>query len=357
MLAFNLTGEKIMKNKNPSYKRTISLLLTALLIILSGCQKEDYGDKLTSCINYTANEFAENCFEEYNGVVAVCNYQTGELLCCLSKVNGEITSNTDNFDNPQNAFLYSSYTPGSIMKIVTSLCAIENLENPYSFSYNCTGRCNIDDGTVSCLSVHGEMVLPDALRESCNCYFANLAIHLGVDKITKTAKSLGFNVSQNYFGVSLKESYFEPVSTKNIDLGWACVGQSSTLINPAHYLGIVSAIANNGRSVMHDTKGKEHSFISINEEYASLMKDYLRANVESKYGDDRFENLEMCGKTGTAQIAGKISTSLFAGFSQRDDLPLAIICIVEEAGAGQSKAIEISNKVMQHFLSEVMENE
>ncbi len=339
------------------FKHILSFFLIMFIVLLSGCQKVDYGNKLTSSISVTVNEASQNFLGDYNGVIAVCNYQTGELLCCVSKVEGEITSNIEIFDNPQNTFLYSLYTPGSIMKIVTALCAVENLENPYSFSHNCTGSCNIDDGIVSCLSAHGEMMLPDALRESCNCYFANLAIHLGVDRITKTAKSLGFNVSQNYFGVSLKESYFEPVSTKNIDLGWACVGQSSTLINPAHYLGIVSAIANNGRSVMRDIKGKEHSFISINEEYASLMKDYLRANVESKYGDDRFENLEMCGKTGTAQIAGKISTSLFAGFSQRDDLPLAIICIVEEAGAGQSKAIEISNKVMQHFLSEVMKNE
>lgn len=338
-------------------KRIFSFLLVLFVVLMFGCQRKDYGDKLTSDISTAANEAAKSFLEEYDGVVAVCNYQTGELLCCVSKVDGEITSDKDNFDNPQNAFLYSAYTPGSTMKIVTAICAIENLDNPNLFSYNCTGNCNIDDGSVSCLSAHGEMMLPDALKESCNCCFANLAIHLGVDKITKTAKSLGFNVSQNYFGAFLKESFFEPVSTKNIDLGWACVGQSSTLINPAHYLGIISAIANNGRSVMRDTKGKEHNFISINEEYANLMKDYLRNNVETKYGDDRFENLEMCGKTGTAQISGKISTSLFAGFSQRDDLPLAIICIVEEAGAGQSKAIEISNNVMQHFLSEGVKNE
>ena len=345
-----------MRESASFLKRILSFMLVITVVLLSGCQRADYDNKLISSISVTANEITSSFLEEYNGVIAVCNYQTGELLSCVSKVDGEITSNIENFDNPQNAFLYSSYTPGSIMKIVTALCAVENLENPYSFSHNCTGSCNIDDGIVSCLRAHGEMMLPDALRESCNCYFANLAIYLGFEKMTKTVKSLGFNVSQNYFGVSLKESLFEPVSNKNIDLGWACVGQSSTLINPAHYLGIVGAIANNGRSVMHDTKGKEHIFISINEEYASLMKDYLRANVESKYGDDRFENLEMCGKTGTAQISGKISTSLFVGFSQREDLPLAIICIVEEAGAGQSKAIEISNKVMQHFLSEVTIN-
>ena len=338
-------------------KKLFSFLLVLIVILVPGCQKNNYGDKLTSSISAAANETVESFLEEYDGVIAVCNYQTGELLCCVSKTEGEITSNIENFDNPKNAFLYSSYTPGSIMKIVTALCAVENLENPYSFSYNCTGSCHIDDGNVSCLSIHGEMILPDALRESCNCFFANLAIHLGIDKITKTAKSLEFNVPQNYLGITLKESFFEPVSTKNIDLGWACVGQSSTLINPAHYLGIISAIANGGSSVMCDINGKMHSFISIDEEHANLIKDYLRANVEVKYGDDRFKNLEMCGKTGTAQISGKISTSLFAGFSKREDLPLAIICIVEEAGAGQSKAIEISNKVMQYFLSAGVNNE
>ena len=61
----------------------------------------------------------------------------------------------------------------------------------------------------------------------------------------------------------------------------------------------------------------------------------------------------MCGKTGTAQVDGAKSHSWFAGYSQREDLPLAVICIAENGGYGSGIASDVSNKVMQYFLANI----
>ena len=85
-------------------------------------------------------------------------------------------------------------------------------------------------------------------------------------------------------------------------------------------------------------------------ETAAKLKKMLRSNVVDKYGEKKFPGLEMCGKTGTAEIDGQKSHSVFAGFSQKDDLPLSVICIAENAGWGSGVAADVSNKVMQYFL-------
>jgi beta-lactamase class D len=72
-------------------------------------------------------------------------------------------------------------------------------------------------------------------------------------------------------------------------------------------------------------------------------------NIEKEYGDERFPDLQMCGKIGTAQITGATSHSWFVGYSQREDLPLAVVCIAENAGSGMKTAVNVSNEVMQYF--------
>ena len=65
------------------------------------------------------------------------------------------------------------------------------------------------------------------------------------------------------------------------------------------------------------------------------------------YGESRFPGLEMCGKTGTAELDGKTSHSWFVGFSQRSDLPLAVVVVAENAGSGSGVAMNTANAVLQ----------
>jgi peptidoglycan glycosyltransferase len=74
----------------------------------------------------------------------------------------------------------------------------------------------------------------------------------------------------------------------------------------------------------------------------------MRFTVEDNYGDWRFKGLQMCGKTGTAEISDEEEPhSWFVGFSENPACPVAIVVVVENGGWGSSAALPIASSVME----------
>lgn len=328
------------------------------------------GTDITLNIDSGANKIAYKALGDYNGAVAVYNYKTGQLLCSVSKPTYDIKNKPEDLltnEKYSGVFLdkviSGIYTPGSIMKIVTAGCAIENIPDIYSRTFECDGKYEATDGTVICNGEHGKQDFQKAMNNSCNCAFAEISIELGAARLKAYAESLGFNNQLYAKEIRLTKSRFDPSSTSKSELGWAGIGQSTTYVNPAHFLALMGAIANGGTGYAPDRirstgtvsqiMGRmPQECVKINPDTAAKLNAILRSNVEDKYGDWKFENLQMCGKTGTAQIDNATSHSWFVGYSQREDLPLAIVCVAEHAGQGSGVASTVSNKVMQYFLSE-----
>ncbi|MBO5859479.1 MAG: penicillin-binding protein [Clostridia bacterium] len=331
---------------------------------------EGIGPELVLNIDSDACKVAYNALGKFNGCVAVYNYKTGELLCSVSKPTYDLVNKPDDVNtNPiyDGAYLdkvvSGLYTPGSIMKIVTAACAIENIPDIYERTFDCNGEYVITEGQrgVICNDDHKTgLTFEDAMNKSCNAVFAQIAVELGAEKLLATAESMGFNMTLQAREIRLKTSRFKPAISDNLELGWAGIGQSTTLVNPCHFLAIMGAIANGGEGYapdrIRDMKGitagqrTPEVMVSLNPETAKQLDILLRSNIEKEYGDERFPNLQMCGKTGTAQITGATSHSWFVGYSQREDLPLAVVCIAENAGSGMKTAVNVSNEVMQYFL-------
>lgn len=325
------------------------------------------GTNIKLNIDSEANKIAYNALGDYDGAVAVYNYKTGELLCSVSKPAYDIRNRPDDLlTNPKydgillDKVVSGIYTPGSIMKIVTAACAIENIPDIYTRTFECDGEYETGDGSVICNGVHGKVDFQKAMNESCNCAFAEISIELGASKLNATAESMGFNTQLYAKEVRLTKSRFSAATDSKAELGWAGIGQSTTYVNPSHFLAILGAIANGGTgyapdrikalgSVSNVVGRMTETIVTIKPETAAKLHELLRSNVVDKYGDKKFKGLEMCGKTGTAQIDGEKSHSWFAGYSQRDDLPLAVICIAEHGGYGSGIASTVSNKVMQYF--------
>ena len=95
------------------------------------------------------------------------------------------------------------------------------------------------------------------------------------------------------------------------------------------------------------TKSAVSKEISLQPTTALRLQTMLRSDVTDYYGDNRFPGLQMCGKTGTAQVDDGESHSWFVGFSQKSNAPYAIAVVVEHGGAGLSAAAVVANKVMQ----------
>lgn len=330
--------------------------------------KKGKGNDLALTIDSAVSAAAYEALGGNKGTIAVYNYKTGAVLCEVSAPTFDPENKPDDIDTDTsgkydgiylNRFLSGVFTPGSTFKVVTAICAIENMPDIYKKTFNCTGKYKCGKNQyVICNGVHGKLNFERALNVSCNSVFAYLAVKLGADSLSKTAKQLGFGSSVKVSGAYTAKSYIDLSKTAKIDLGWAGIGQYTTLANPCHMLMLAGAIANGGQAVipyvvetqttlLPKTGAAVNKNITLSAETANKMKKLLRSNVENYYGDSRFPGLKMCGKTGSAEVEGKKSHAWFYGFSADSSFPYAIVVCLENGGIGYNDAVPAANKVLQ----------
>ena len=333
--------------------------------------KNGRGNDVVLTIDAEVSAVCYDALNGRNGIVVAYNYETGEVICSVSSPNydinnkptaEEINSAADGrYDGLYiNRLIDGLYTPGSTFKVITTTCAIENMDDIYEWEYECTGETVLGGVKVTCPRTHGKLSFKQCLSNSCNCAFATLAVELGADKLTATAKEYGFGDQYEFGNQQTAGSVFNLKNATTGDIAWAGVGQYTTLVNPYHMLTVMGSIANGGEAVLPYTvsriltpdgdvvKETEPVTVSyISSGVADEVSDLMRFVVTDKYGDDTFKNLSMCGKTGTAEVEdGKEPHSWFVGFSQNSSCPVAIVVVVENGGWGSEAAMPIASTVM-----------
>lgn len=333
--------------------------------------KNGRGNDVVLTIDAEISALCYDALDGRNGIVVAYNYETGEVICSVSSPNydinnkptdEEINSATDGrYDGLYiNRLIDGLYTPGSTFKVITTTCAIENFSDIYEWEYECSGETVLGGVKVTCPRTHGKLGFKQCLSNSCNCAFATLAVELGADKLSATAKEYGFGEQYDFGNQKTAGSMFNLDNAATGDIAWAGVGQYTTLVNPYHMLTVMGSIANGGEAVLPYTvsqiltpdgdvvKTTEPVTVSyISSDVADEVSELMRFVVTDKYGDDNFKNLSMCGKTGTAEVEdGKEPHSWFVGFSQNDSCPVAIVVVVENGGWGSEAAMPIASTIM-----------
>ncbi len=307
---------------------------------------------------------AEICAAAYeglggkNGSVVMYNYKTGEVICKVSapgydpmKVPEDLLTNPDYDGVLLDNSLSSCYTPGSVFKIITAACAIENLDDWQTRTYFCAEEVELEGGKVTCLDYHGEIDLETAMMYSCNCYFAQLAVDLGPKKLMNTAENLGFGENFSFENMKVAASSIDiGKNTEEVDIGWAAVGQHTVTANTTHFMCLMGAIANGGSYAEpyvvdgFDLGTTEKRLMSSST--AAELKKILRSTVRGYYGDDMFP-MEVCAKTGTAETGEDTEPNAWmVGFSSDPEYPFAFAICVEEGGSGYSAAGSIATTIM-----------
>ena len=321
------------------------------------------GNNIKMTISADLNTVALKALGNYSGAVGVYNYKTGEMLCMVSSPSYDPNEKNEETDGIYiNRFLSSSYPPGSTFKVVTTIAALETLPDAESREYDCDYGTYVDGELISCMSKHHTVNLRDALAKSCNAYFSQLAIDLGADTMQKYADKLGFNTPAEIDGITAKAGTVDLDKIRKVDLGWAGMGQYTDLANPLQYLTLMGAIAGGGKAAkpyMIDSittvegieiyrGGVSYTERMFSESTATAVHAMMRNCVTSNYGDYRFPDLNVCAKTGTAEVdQGVTPHSWFVGFVENNDCPLAFVVVAENAGAGVGVARTVANKVLQ----------
>ena len=281
------------------------------------------------------------------GAVGIVNYRTGELICMVSSPAVDpIESDPVAPEGVYiNRLLSASFTPGSIFKLITAAAAIECVPTIWQRSFFCLGEEEISGVLFHCPFEHYTNDFRGALANSCN-----IAISVGQREMVNHVRAYGFLDPHSLDGIPTAAGSYPLDFVGDPETAWSGIGQSTDLICPYSMLRFVAAIANDGILVepklIDDGKPAEQSLL-VNPDTAKTMQELMRNNVIQTYGDNRFPGLEVCGKTGTAEVGDGTDHAWFTGFLKDEEHPYAFIVFVERGGGGLSVATPIANTVLQ----------
>ena len=325
------------------------------------------GSDIALTVDQNACAAAYNALGGKNGAVLVYNYQTGEILVKVSAPGFDPAYIPEDLETNEaykgvylDNTLSSSFTPGSIFKIVTAAAAMEKWPDTWSqWTHTCTGSENIGGSDVTCLygAAHGDQDMFSAMGNSCNVFFASLASEIGAQALQAKAEEMGFGREFSLGSVPTAQSEIDLSAASQNELAWAGVGQYTVLCNPYHMMVLMGAIANGGEYVQPRLTqesqlfsgllpGEDRTLVTAAE--AQNLTQLLRGDVENYYGDWLFPTgMNVCAKTGTGEVGeGKAPNCWMVGFCDSQEYPYAFAILVEEGTGGIESAGSVASAVM-----------
>mgnify|MGYP001592961423 CR=1 FL=1 len=347
------------------------------------------GDDLILTIDKDAQSVAEEAFKDKRGAVVAIDPSTGEIIAFLSAPQynlqdfAKVTTNevwrdlNNNPDKPMfNRASMSAFAPGSTFKMISAIAALEEGIIDTNYKINCGGGYQFGDRYFKCLHVHGSVDVETSIEKSCNTFYYSLVNKIGLDLWSKYAKKFGFgsksriDIPEEAAGIVPSTDYYNKVYGKNgwtkgfvISLG---IGQGELNVTPLQLAQYAALFANSGKSARpHFLKGytdtrtnqyvevKPQTYdIGISKKSFDIVRRamYLVVNGDGTAVNIKSDELQISGKTGTAQNPHGKEHSLFIGFAPYNNPKIAIAVLVENAGFGSTVAAPIARDIIKAYL-------
>ena len=361
------------------------------------------GNDINLSISKKLQDYSFNRLGNNAGAIVVIDIRSGEILSMVSKPTfnsndfiGEMHPDkwkqiVNNNLNPLfNRAIKGTYPPGSIFKLIVVLAAYNLKDFKPEKKYYCKGSYKFGDQTFHCWNDkgHGLVDCSTALAVSCDCYFYDLSLKVGIDNIYKEATKYGLGTEYliNIFNSSKglipsrewKKEKFGKSWTKT-DTIVTSIGQGFSLASPLQLAVMISRIASDGKKVVptliknNSSINKNSNLLDINKNAIELIKKGMFEAVnyptgtayQSRINSDKL----MCGKTGTSQVRrismkeredgiiknedlprNKRDHALFVGYYPHKNPRYAFSIVVEHGGSGSKSAAPIAkdlcNKLM-----------
>ena len=357
-------------------------------------------------------DLANNSFESQNiikrGASVVLDIETGNIISMVSLPDfdpNKFVSGISDFEYKQldrdqafnNFAIQGLYPPGSVFKVVAYWLALsenifpEGLNNKNS-KLDCEGNLSFgfDDGSQQVyndwkLEGHGKVDLTDAIKQSCNVYFWDIALNIwrnygntdGESILQKYSKELGFSKKTNVdlpfekVGIIPDRDLFEEWKISRPGLireeGWLggdlmnlIIGQGAITTTPLQVANAYRTLLtgeNLSPTLNINAEKITNNKINVSDEFISFLLEDL--NTVTNKGGTAYVSFSMLGnkvndiggKTGTAQNAGdKNNTSWFVGVDSISSPKYIIATVVDEGGSGSAVAAPISRRIIQYLL-------
>jgi cell division protein FtsI/penicillin-binding protein 2 len=290
-----------------------------------------------------------------DGALAVLNPQTGDVLALVSAPYPSATGPAQP-DQLLDRARYGLYPPGSTFKLVTAIAALRLDPKSEDASFHCV---RLRDGRAGTLipgwnrpvrddvgdSAHGTLTMARAIQVSCNAYFAQLGVYkVGAQALHDTAAMMGISTGEM------------PELQKM--LPFAAYGQGPVTISPFKMARVAATISAGGEmpegrwiTDASNTRRDAPSPI-LPPEQANFIATAMRAVVTGGTARHAMAGLdvEVAGKTGTAQVEEGLPHSWFAGFAPADAPAgnrIAFAVVVEHGGYGAQTAAPIARELVE----------
>ena len=378
-------------------------------------QKGKQGSKIRLTLDTEIQKLSAKLLASKAGSISVMDIYTGEILAMYSSPSYDpnlflFGISNDDWElirnNPLkpliNKTLSGLYSPGSTIKPIVALSALENNIIGPNFKVKCTGKTELYGQTFHCWKEkgHGVMSLKNAMKQSCDTYFYEIARILGVDKLKITAEKfgLGKKVLGKYYE-NEKHGLFPNTIWKknNLGKGWVLgetlitgIGQGYIQTTPLQLCLMTAQIANGGYKIspkiivnnkpLNFLKAKKNMELKSSiEPNLQLIKDKKNLKIvqkamfsstneirgtsyRSRIDDPKYQ---FAGKTGTAQVK-RISKrereldlkleqipykdrdhALYVAYGPYINPRYALSIIVEHGGSGSKAAAPIAKELFK----------
>lgn len=334
---------------------------------------KDRGYDVILTVDSALQKTAYDALDGRKGAAVAMDPKTGEILALVSSPGFDPNTVEEDWETIEsdenspliNRALQGLYPPGSVFKIIPLSASLENIDGIEDMIFHCSGSTDVDGLEIKDYNgtAHGDIDINRAVEVSCNSTFIDLGLRIGARVMGEYANGFGFNKNMD-FDLPLKMSVF-PNPTSRRELALSSIGQADTLATPLQMAMVASAAANNG-TIMHpyvvkgiaDSEGRisysreDEAYLSpITAATAERIKEMMVNVVRNGTGTAAaVSDIDVAGKTGTAEVEGKDSHAWFIGFAPADDPQIAVAVIVENGGSGGQAAAPIAKRMISDYL-------
>jgi penicillin-binding protein 2 len=348
------------------------------------------GKDLQLTIDLDLQVVAELALEGRNGSVVAIDPRTGEVLAMANrptfdpnKFAGHISKKdyklyNDDPDKPMvNRAIQAQQAPGSTFKPIVAIAGLESGSMDDTMTVHCPGGVTLYGHYYKCHEVHGTIALHNAIVRSCDSYFYTMGARMGIDNIAYYGDLVGYghltgiDLPQEKAGIMPSPKW----KMQNYRTKWwagetpsVSIGQGALIVTPLQLVRAIAGLAMGGVwRQPHLTKTPGQTLKTVE---WSLNPDNLKDVIDGMYGvvneggtgiRARIPGIEVCGKTGTAQLASydfmKANHSgqemkengWFVGFAPRGAPEIAAVALWEHSGEGPLAAPLVRDVLKAYF--------
>lgn len=359
------------------------------------------GSDLQLTVDATLQTYVQARIAKDSASAIIMNIQSGDLVAIASAptfdpnlfVRGisikDYDALTENKYRPlASKSVQGAYPPGSTFKMITAMAALEGGFISPNDQFFCSGHLEVAERKFHCWkrAGHGSIDLQNSLEQSCDVYYYNLALKVGIEKITAMANRFGLGERHDIPMSAVAKGLTPTKLWKNRTHGsdWvigdtvnASIGQGYLLASPLQLCVMVARLASGNLVIPRLIKNidgieqpiPETTRLGMNENNLQTIRRAMFKVVNDRrgtaYGSRIIgDAMRMAGKTGTSQVRNITAAERARGVSRNEDLPwerrdhalfvnfapydnpkYAVAVVVEHGGGGSTAAAPIARDI------------